>query len=153
MDTHDVNEGAAELQGASEGAGTSRRRAIALAAGTVGVAWVTPAILSVDAASAATDPPPPVSGTLSGVVTFCGHELAPSDTFQLTATQNPGGFVASTPVPATGIYSLPGLPPGSYDVLLHPNTAPRPDQSYPAAAVVTAGGTTTFNPDYTANGC
>jgi hypothetical protein len=136
-------------------AGTSRRKVMALGAGVLGAAWVTPAILSVDAAAAATDPPPPVSGTLDGLVTVCGHELDPGDSFLVTATQNPGGFVGTATASGPGNYSIAGLPAGTYDVLLHPDGANvgRPDQLFPAAAVVPAGGTATFNPDYTANGC
>ncbi len=150
MDTHEHDASSGERP-----AGASRRRVVALGAGVIGAAWVTPAIFSVDAAAAATDPPPPVGGTLEGIVSVCDHVLDQGDSFLLTATQNPGGAVGSTTVSGAGTYSLPGLPAGTYDVLLHPNGANtgNPDQSYPAAAVVPAGGSVTFNPDYTANGC
>ena len=140
----------------AEPEGTSRRRAIALGAGVAGAAWVAPSILSVDAASAATiPPPPPPSGILNGVVTWCGNPLSPGVTYLLTATQNPGGAVGSTTVPDTGIYSIGGLPAGSYDVVLHPNgtNTGGPDQTFPAAAVVPAGGSVKFSPSYSGSGC
>lgn len=135
---------------------TSRRKVLGLGAVAAGAAWVAPSIISTPAASAATDPPPPEGGTIVGFVTVCGHELDQGDQFLVTATQVPGGASGSGTTNPSGGYAIAGLPPGTYDILLHPNgpgNTGNPDEGFKGVVVVTAGNTSTFNPDYQANGC
>lgn len=134
----------------------SRRKVLGLGAATAGAAWIAPSIISAPAASAATVPPPGDDGMISGFVTVCGHELDQGDLFLVTATQVPGGASGTGTTNPSGGYAIAGLPAGTYDILLHPNGPGNngsPDEGFKAAAVVTAGNTTIFNPDYQANGC
>jgi len=136
--------------------GIGRRRVLGVGIAAGAVAWVAPSILSVDAASAATQQPPPRGGAISGTITVCQHAVDPGDTFLVTATQNPGGATGSATTDSNGLYTITGLPPGTYDIVLHPNgvgNTGNPDQNEPGAATVVTGTTVTFSPDYEANGC
>jgi len=126
----------------------SRRRFLGAAAAVATAAWAAPAIISVDAAAAATGPGG--SGSVSGTVRVCEHEIDPGDSWKVSVSgPGTGSTVANT---TTGAYSITGLPDGTYDVTLTPPWG-IPVQPYPAAFTITGGGAAFFDPDYTYGGC
>lgn len=156
MESPDTTADTTDATGSTdERPGFGRRRVLGVGLAAGAAAWVAPAILSVDAASAATQQPPPRGGAISGLIGVCGHGVDQGDVFDVTATQKPGGATGSTTSDGFGGYTISGLPAGTYDILLHPTDGigGDPDENFPGAVVVVDGSTATFNPDYQANGC
>lgn len=133
--------------------GVSRRRVLLGATVAAGV-WAAPAIVSVEAASAATAPPGR-GGAIAGVVTLCGNRIDPGfpDPYQVDAVRQGGGGSGSVPSdPTTGAYLIPNLPAGTYDVTLTPLARQCPPDVF-NDVVVTDGATTPLDLDYTGCGC
>lgn len=127
----------------------SRRRALAGGAAGAAAIWAAPAIVTSEAAAAASGGQAP--GGIAGTLTVCQHEPDPGDLFQVTADRQGGGGSGSTTTDALGNYSIPGLPPGTYDITTHPLFG-FPDQ-FDSGVVVSSGVTTPFSYDYSAGGC
>ena len=118
------------------------RRSVLRAAGGIlagaSVVWVAPAVLSVDAASAATQGPPPLSA-VAGTVSFCNAGQAPFSPFLVSA----GGSTTTTG--KGGAYSIP-LPPGTYTVTFQPQGGGPVETD---TGVVVGAGVTTHDHLYT----
>jgi hypothetical protein len=101
---------------ASATPGVSRRRAMQVGAGVAAGAWIAPAVLSIDAAKAATGAPG--GGTISGTATSC--QGSPLDGTTIFAVPTAGTSLQTTTA-ADGSFSFINVPPGDYTVGLQPS--------------------------------
>lgn len=121
-------------------------RGVAVGAG----AWVVPSILTTTAAAAQTAAP--CEGGISGTITICGNPVGQSDTFTVTAVQNPGSDSGGGSSDPSGFYFVDFLVPGLYDVTFTADFAPFGSETVQGFDLSICDGLL-LDFDFTAHGC